>query len=123
MAKRLRFTINGGVYHVTLTDSPLAESIAAMFPFITKYTRRDGEYYTDLPKKAVTKDCPATTKGHRNGLYYFEGWNALSLVFKDCDTAPFEIHHIGDFEEDVSAALESADGSLHIVCELEKENT
>ena len=68
----------------------------------------------------VTADgCPSTTAGHRNGLYYFEGWNALSLVFRDCDTAPYKIHHVGDFEEDVAVVLEKTGRSIRIVCEVE----
>ena len=91
-----------------------------MCPFILKYTRREGEYYTTLPKKATTTGCPTTTRGHHNGLYYFEGWNALSLVFRDCDIAPYVLHPVGDFEEDVFSALEKADSHLHIICELEE---
>lgn len=101
MAKRLRFTVE-------------------MCPFTLDYTRSgEHEYYAALPKKAAADGCPSTTKGYRNGLYYFEGWNALSLVFKDCDTAPYKIHHIGDFEEDVSGALEKTGRSVRILCETE----
>ena len=121
MAKRLRFTIDGVGYHAVLQDNALAKSLTAMCPFTLDCTRSGGhEYYAALPNKAETKECSSTTFGHRNGLYYFEGWNALSLVFKDCDTAPYEIHHAGDFEEDVSAVLERADRHLHIICELEE---
>ena len=120
MVKRLRFTIDGRAYHVTLPDNLLAESISAMCPFMLKYYRRGEEYYAALDGKAVTAGCESTTAAHRNGLYYFEGWNALSLVFRDCDTAPYEIYHIGDFEEDASAVLEEAHGHLHISCELEE---
>ena len=121
MKKRLRFTIDGAEYRAVLQNHALAESLSAMCPFTVDYTRsNDHEYYAALPKKAAAKGCPATTKGHRNGLYYFEGWNALSLVFRDCDTAPYDIHHVGDFEEDVSAVLERSDRHLHITCELEK---
>lgn len=122
MAKRLRFTVNGSIYHAALHDHALAESLSAMCPFTVDCTRSGGhEYYAALPKKATTKGCPSTTKGHRNGLYYFEGWNALSLVFKDCDTAPYQIHPIGDFEEDLSSSLDGMGEHIHILCELEEE--
>lgn len=121
MATRLRFTIDGVGYHADLQDHALAESLLYICPFAVDYTRNGGhEYYAALPKKAVTDGCQTTTKAHRNGLYYFEGWNALSLVFKDCDTAPFDIHHIGDFEEDISAALEKMGGHVQILCELKE---
>ena len=133
MAKRLRFTIDGVVLHAVLQNHALSESLSDMCPFTADCTRSGGspagdgspaggghEYYTALPKKAAAKGCPSTTQGKKNGLYYFEGWNALSLVFKDCDTAPYQIHHIGDFEEDVSAVLEKMGGRIHILCELEE---
>ena len=121
MAKRLRFTINGSVYHAVLHDHALAESLSTMCPFTVDCTRSGGhEYYAALPKKAAAKGCTSTTQGKKNGLYYFEGWNALSLVFKDCDTAPYQIHEIGNFEEDISATLEKMGGRIRILCELEK---
>ena len=123
MAKRLRFSIDGMGYHAVLQNHALAESLLTMCPFTVDFTRNGNhEYYASLPKKAAVKDCPTTTKGHRNGLYYFEGWNALSIVFRDCDTAPYQIHQIGDFEEDISANLEKKGERIRIFCELEKED-
>lgn len=120
MGKRLCITIDGTIYHAVLQENPIAETVAAMCPFTVNCTRSgEHEYYSALPKKAAAKGSPSTTNGHRNGLYYFEGWNAISLVFKDCDTAPYQINHIGDFEEDVSAALEKAGGTVKVTCEAE----
>ena len=120
MAKRLRTTIDGVVYHAVLQDNPLAEKIVSMCPFTMDYVRSgDHEYYAALPEKATAKGCLATTTGHKNGLYYFEGWNALSLVFQDCDTAPYQIHHVGDFEGDISSVLKSAGGKIRVLCEAE----
>ena len=110
MAKRIKVTINGVVYHADLQENSLTEKIIAMCPFTMDCTRSgEHEYYSVLPKKTSAENCPSGTTGRRNGLYYFEGWNALSLVFRDCNTEPYKIHHIGDFEEDVSATLEKAD--------------
>ena len=121
MAKRLCFTIDGAEYRAALQDHALAESLSAMCPFALDYTRSgEHEYYAALPGKAVVKGCSATTKGNRNGLYYFEGWNALALVFRDCNTASYQIHQIGVFEDDVSAALEKMGGRVRIYCELER---
>lgn len=120
MAKRIRITVDGVAYHAILQDNPLVEKIIAMCPFVTEYNRSGNhEYYAALPEKATAKGCPATTTGHRNGLYYFEGWNALSLVFRDCDTAPYKIHHLGDFADDVSDVLEKSGGRIQVLCEAE----
>lgn len=120
MGKRLCFTLDGEVYHAVLQENPLAEKIAKMCPFTMDYVRSgEHEYYAALPEKAAANSCEATTIGHRNGLYFFEGWNALSLVFRNCNTAPYNIHHVGDFEEDISAALEKMGRSISVLCEAE----
>ena len=117
----LRFTINGAVYHAVLRDDSLTGRIAAMCPFELEYTRGgDYEYYVSLPQKTTADGgCPPTSIGKRNALYYFEDWNALSIVIKDCNTAPYKIHHIGDYKDDISAALENVGGKIKILCEAE----
>ena len=68
--------------------------------FELDYSRDGGhEYYVSLPEKASARGCESTTKGHRAGMCFFERRNVLPLVFHDCDTAPRQIHHIGDFED------------------------
>ena len=120
MASRIRFTMDGMAYHAVLQENLLAEKVAAMCPFTLDYTRSgEHEYYAALPRTADAKDCPPAMEGHRTGLYYFEAWNALSLVFQNCNTAPYKIHHVGDFEEDISAVLEKAGRSVRILCEAE----
>jgi len=120
MAKRFRFTINGQVYHASMEENPLTEKIATMCPFGKDYSRRgEHEYYTSLPGAANAKGCTACTEGYKNRIYYFEGWNALSLLFDDCRIAPYEIHYLGDFEEDVADVLRNADGNIHVLCEVE----
>ena len=121
MKKWIRFTVDGMLsYCATLQEYPLAEKISGLCPFTAEFTRSgEHEYYAMLPQKVIAGDCPPTTTGHRNGLYYFEGWNALSLVFHDCDTAPYKIHHIGDFEDDMAAVIENMGRSIHISCNVE----
>ena len=120
MASRIQVTIDGTVYHAVLGEHPLAEKIVAMCPFTLDYVRSgEHEYYAKLPEKASAKGCLSTTEGHGNGLYYFEGWNALSLVFRDCNIAPYQIHQIDNFEENVSAVLEKLGSNIQILCEAE----
>ena len=120
MARQIRVTVDGVVYHAVLLENILAEKIAGMCPFTLNCMRSgEHEYYTVLPEKVTADNCPATMTGHPNGLYYFEGWNALSLVFRDCDTAPYKIHHIGDFEENIADVLEKKGRNINIFCEVE----
>ena len=120
MTKRIKVTVDGAIYHAVLQHNPLADKIASMCPFTLNCMRSmEHEYYAALPGKADAKGCQATTTGHRNGLYYFEGWNALSLVFQDCNTAPYKIHHIGDFEDDISSVLEKSGNKIQVRVEME----
>ena len=91
MEKRVRFTIDGAIYHATLKENSLAEKITDMCPFTLDY-RRSGEH---------------------------EYYTALSLVFRDCNTTPYKIHPVGDFEKDVSAVLEKLGRNIRILCETE----
>lgn len=120
MGTRIRFTINGAVYYGTLQNNRISESIAVMCPFEAQYSRSGShEYYAALPRKADTNGCSPTTAGHQNGLYYFEGWNALSLVIEDCNTAPYQIYFIGDFDAKLSNVLKQSGGQVRILCEIE----
>lgn len=120
MAKKLCFTIDGCRYHAVLQENPLAEKIVAMCPFEKEYIcGGDHEYYAALPEKAAAAGYANTTEGCRNRLYYFEGWNALSLVIDDCNTAPYRIHYVGDFEEDITSVLKKAGRGIRILCEAE----
>lgn len=121
MDRKIKLTVNGTAFQAVLQDNALAENIAEMCPFSADFTRSGGhEYYAALPGKASVNGCTSTTSAHRNRLYYFEGWNAFSIVFKDCSTAPYQIYHVGDFDEELSALLEKSGGSVHILCENEE---
>ena len=71
-----------------------------------------------IPGKVTGTDC-IIFDNRKLAFYCIEGWNALSFVFKDCNTAPYKIHHIGDFEEDAATNLEKMGRSIHILCEVE----
>lgn len=121
MARKIKLTVNETAFQAVLQDNALAENISEMCPFSADFTRSgDHEYYAALPGKPSVISCTATTSGHRNGLYYFEGWNAFSIVFNNCDTAPYQIYYVGDFDEELSALLEKSGGSTHILCEKEE---
>ncbi len=121
MTRKIKLTVNGTVFQAVLKDNALAENIAEMCPFSVDFTRSgDHEYYAALPGKPPVNGCTATTSGHRNGLYYFEDWNAFSIVFKDCDAAPYQIYHVGDFDKELFTLLEKSDGSVHVLCEKEE---
>lgn len=50
----------------------------------------------------------------RNQISYFDGWNALSFLFRDADISPYTVAYLGEFEEDAVSFLETADGTVTV---------
>ena len=118
MTRRSCFTIGGRKYYARMQDTQLAEQVAAMCPFERTYTRSTGnEYYTKLPVQARQDGSELISKAHKNQICFFEAWNAMNIIFKDCDIAPYKIAYLGEFEEDVSQLLQNEKSMLLIRCE------
>ena len=122
LGKKFKFTIDGKVYHANMIDNPLVEKIAKMCPFEADYQRyTEHEYYTRLPEKTSAKGCKMTTMAYKNQVFYFEGWNAFTILFGDCNIAPFEVVHLGDMVEDVVPQLKDAGATVHVNVEVEND--
>lgn len=120
MKRVFKFTIDGIVYHAKMADNPLVEQIAEMCPFETTYERyTEHEYYTRLTKRVSQKGCERTTMAYKNQIFYFSGWNAFTILFGDCNTAPFEVVHLGDLVENAIPQLSNAGATIQIKCEVE----
>ena len=118
MERRFCFTIEGRKFYARMQDTPLTEQIAAMCPFERTYTRNTGnEYYTKLPVQARQDGSELISKANKNQICFFEAWNAMNIIFKDCDIAPYKIAYMGEFEEDVSQLLLNEKDTLLIQCE------
>ncbi len=118
MERRFCFTIRGQKYYARMQDTPLAEQVAAMCPFEQTYTRNtENEYYTKLPVRAEQDASGLISKARKNQICFFEAWNAMNIIFKDCDIAPYKIASLGEFEEDVSQLLRNEKSTLLIRCE------
>lgn len=118
MERRFCFTIEGQKYYARIQDTPLAEQVAAMCPFEQTYTRNTGnEYYTKLPVQARQDGSELISKAYKNQVCFFEAWNAMNIIFKDCDIAPYKIAYMGEFEEDVAHLLLNEKDTLLIQCE------
>lgn len=118
MKRRFCFTIEGQKYYARMQDTLLVEQIAAMCPFERTYTRNTGnEYYTKLPVQARQDGSELISKAYKNQVCFFETWNAMNIIFKDCDIALYKIAYMGEFEEDVSQFLQNEKGMLLIRCE------
>lgn len=112
---RIQVTINDKVYHANFIECKLTSSIVSMMPLTLNFTRAlDREYYCQLPQKAGPADLKKTCDAHKNSLYYFEAWNAMSMFYNDANTSPDEIHNIGEYEEDISEFLKEQGDKLTI---------
>lgn len=122
MAKKFRIVIDGRAYHALLEENPLTDQLARLCPFETDMQKRGGhEYYASLSEKLNQKSCQNISKTRKNQITYFEGWNALSLLYEDADISPYGVAYLGEFEEDAAAYLAEAEKVIHVRCELDQE--
>ena len=115
VAVRFRISINGTVFHAWLEENPLTAQLASCCPLTLQMQERGGhEYYARLPGSLPQKGCPVISKTKRNQISYFDGWNALSFLFRDVDISPYTVAYLGEFEEDAASFLETADGIITV---------
>jgi len=101
-----QITIDGKEYTAILYDNCTVEDILNMLPLELTLQRYAGhEYYSSLPQKPSIKGVPMTSDAHAGGIYYYDGWNAFTLLFGDAHIAPYKVVHIGDMNEDVTMQL------------------
>ena len=113
----MKLTIKGQSFPVELENTALGESLRAMCPVTLDMIRSgEHEYYAALPKKAATRGAAETDSVKRDHVYYFAAWNALALVFRDAEIAPYTVHFVGR-ADGMSELLEHAGGKLRITLE------
>lgn len=87
-----------------MVDNPLVEKIAAMCPFEADYQRyTEHECFTRLPRRADHRGCALTHMARKNQVFYFQGWNAFTILFGDCGAAPFDVVHLDQRTEGAAA--------------------
>mgnify|MGYP005772264885 CR=1 FL=1 len=122
MSVQLQISINGKAFHAWLEENPLTSQLIALCPFELKMQERGGhEYYARLPKSFSQKCCRMISKTKRNQISYFDGWNALSFLFRDTDISPYAVAYLGEFEEDAASCLETAGGMVTVRLEKNTE--
>jgi hypothetical protein len=108
MDKSIQIKINNKTYTVVLNDNCCAYDILNMLPMELELRRYAGhEYYSSLPETPTIKGVAMTSEAHAGGLYYFNGWNAFTIVFEDAHIAPYKVVHIGDVDKEVITHLAS----------------
>ena len=110
---RVQVTVNDKVFYANFFDSQLTAKIVSMMPLTLDFARAfEREYYSKLPQKVEKIDLKPIFEGHKNCLYFFEPFNAFSTLFEDANTAPDEIYHIGEYEEDISTFLKEQGSNI-----------
>lgn len=117
-SKLIRLTIDGKEFSVTLKDNQTVSDILKMLPLELSLQRYAGhEYYGTLPQKPSIKDVPMTSSAFAGGIYYYDGWSALTVLYGDAYIAPYEVAHIGDAEPAVVEYLKNSD--THVSAKIE----
>lgn len=117
---KFKITINDNVYYANMVDCDLVNQIAKFCPFEDTYKQHlKHEYFTKLPSQVDDEGCQLTTTILKNKLYYYKKWNAFLIVFEDANVSPYELTHIGDFEEDVSEYLQEKGRNIFVEVDLE----
>lgn len=112
--------LDGQKYPIKLRDCALSQEIAGLCPMELNMERSGGhEYYARLPKPVKARDARTTTVVYRGGVYYFDAWNALSLVFEDADIRPYSVHVVGGTEGNLPQVLKDAKNRIQIRFDLE----
>lgn len=119
MGKSIKLTVDGQLFTASLNENQTVEDILKMLPLDLTLQRYSGhEYYSSLPKKPSTKDVPMTSNAHAGGIYYYEGWNAFTLLFGDAYIAPYKVVHIGEVTNDIVSFLANAGNEIEVNIEV-----
>ena len=111
----MKAILDGQEYPIKLAESALSTEITALFPMELTMERSGGhEYYARLPELVKARDAQVTSAVHQGGVYYFDAWNALALVFEDADIRPYSVHVVGRMEGKLPNALKGAQNRIQI---------
>ena len=73
------------------------------------------EYYGTLPGRVDTQTAEQTSAVKAGGVYYFEDWNVLALVFRETDIRPYSVHVVGRVENAFARELSQAGNHISIL--------
>ena len=114
----LRITLKGHIYSAKLSEKALRQ-LAERCPFEKSFVRSGNhEYYCRLQHGLDVSGMPDTKQVHRNGIYYFAVWNALSFIYRDENIAPYRVTYLGEFPEEMRDLLETAGSKVDISLEV-----
>jgi hypothetical protein len=110
-----KITINKKDFSAKLADSEPVRQLAEQLPAERDFKRSGNhEFFCRLGTGLDVSGQTGTSDIHKNGIYFFDGWKALSFVYKDMNISPYKVVWLGDFSEDVCRTLEESDGRISV---------
>ncbi len=111
----MNFIIAGKKYKAKINDNKTSQDIIKNLPLSLKYVRyAEHEYYAELPFKPVF-DKERTSHILAGHIYYWDGWNAFVINYKECDISPYKVVHIGEIEDkSIIKYLETAEKNISV---------
>ena len=110
-----KITINKKDFSAKLADSEPVRQLAEQLPAERDFERSGNhEFFCRLGTGLDVSGQTGTSDIHKNGIYFFDGWKALSFVYKDMNISPYKVVWLGDFSEDVCRTLEESDGRISV---------
>ncbi len=86
-------------YETILLPGITEREIENMLPLDLQLERyAEHEYSGPLPSKPIM-DRNVTSKVEAGHIYYWDGWNAFVINYKDLDISPYKVVHIGEVKD------------------------
>ena len=115
-------TIEGTHYRAELPDSDSIQQLSEQFPLEETFQKSgEHELFCRLGRGINVRGMDGTSDIHRNGIYYFADWKALSLVYKDMSISPYQVVCLGEFSDDVCEVLSRAGNKVKVRLEASKD--
>jgi hypothetical protein len=114
MDNNINITIGDKTFKGTLNNNKCVDDIKGMFPLplhLQHYANH--EYYAKLPDRPSNEGVETTSIAHAGGIYYFDGWNAFTIVYKDAQIAPYKVIHVGNVGKDLVRELMNSPDLIH----------
>ena len=118
---KFKITIRLKDFSAKLADSETVRQLAEQLPAEADFERSGNhEFFCRLNAGLDAAEETGTSDIHRNGIYYFDGWKALSFVYKNMNISPYKVIWLGDFTDDVCQTLEKSDNRISVRMEAVK---
>lgn len=114
--------IEGIQYKAKLSDSDAVRQLAEQLPAEEIFQKSgEHEFFCHLGHGINVRGMDVTSDIHRNGIYYFADWKALSFVYKDMNISPYKVVYLGEFSSDVCEVLSKAGNKVKVRLEAAED--